>query len=399
MINDMFVIDAVTHPYNHLPSNWADPAGGGAITELAYGLAANPPDPAYAIDREAYLSDWQVDEMANLLFHESDTDVAVVHPLAISAFKDGYVSLEKAAQAIESYPNRFIGAYACVDPLEEKGALKSLEEQVDLLKPLGLKLYPTSWSQGKSVSWRMDDPKLIYPLYEKAGELGLRHVAVHKAVPIGPIPVGDAYNPVDLENAATDFPDLHFEIVHGGLAFLEDTAWLLARFQNISVNMEIHNIIVERRPRTFARILLGLMHVAGASVLQRLFWGSGGTLHHPRPGLEAFVDFEFPQDMLDDAGLFLPIPQITDEDKAGMLAGNFARIHGLDIDSLRQGIDGDQFAREAGAPPADPWTTIDLDAIRQRRIDEERQMADVVAQASEGPEGGEETTLYDPEAV
>ena len=32
----------------------------------------------------------------------------------------------------------------------------------------------------------MDDPKLIYPLYEKAAELGLRHVAVHKAVPIGP---------------------------------------------------------------------------------------------------------------------------------------------------------------------------------------------------------------------
>ena len=38
----------------------------------------------------------------------------------------------------------------------------------------------------------MDDPKLIYPLYEKAQELGLKHVAVHKAVP----PVLKATEPV-----------------------------------------------------------------------------------------------------------------------------------------------------------------------------------------------------------
>ena len=36
-----------------------------------------------------------------------------------------------------------------------------------MLKPLGLKLYPTSWDGNKAVSWRMDDPKLVYPLYEK----------------------------------------------------------------------------------------------------------------------------------------------------------------------------------------------------------------------------------------
>lgn len=370
MIDDMFVIDAVCHPYNHLPSNFADVEGGGAIAELAYALAADPPDPTYSMEREEYLTDWTVPELANLLFHESDTDVGIIHPLAISAFKDGYVSIEKAAEAIQDYPNRFIGAYACVDPLTGQQAIDSIGEQVDLLKPLGLKLYPTSWQGGKSVSWRMDDPKLIYPLYEKAAECGLKHVAIHKAVPIGPIPVGDAYNPSDLENAATDFPELNFEIVHGGLAFLEETAWLLARFGNISINMEIQNVIVERRPRTFAQILLGLMHVAGPSVLDRMFWGSGGALCHPRPAIELFAEFEFPQDLLDNAGLFIPIPQITKEQKAGMLAGNFARIHGLDLDQLKANVKGDEFDRDGGRPK-DAWSTVDKSVLKERRLADE----------------------------
>lgn len=360
MIDGMFVIDGVTHAYNHLPSNWEDAVLGQAMVDLAYALAANPPEPQYALNREVYLSDWQIPDVANLLFRESDTDVAVFHPLAISSFKDGYSSLAKAAEALERYPSRFIGAYACVDPLKKGEALKSLEAQVDMLKPLGLKLYPTSWDGIRDVSWRMDDPQLVYPLYQRAAELGLKHVAVHKAVPIGPFAVGDSYNPNDLENAATAFPELNFEIVHGGLAFLEETAWLLARFPNIYVNMEIQNIVVERRPRAFAQILLGLCKVGGTGMLDRLFWGSGGTLHHPQPGLEAFSRFQFPEDMLDSAGLFMPMKQITREQKAGMLAGNFARLHGLDIEAMKRRIADDEFSRNDGSALPQPYSTLSM---------------------------------------
>lgn len=370
MIDGLFVIDAVTHAYNHLPENWADPVLGDAMVELAYHLAADPPDPRYGLSRDVYLSDWQVADAANLLFHESNTDIAVMHPLAISSFKDGYSSVAKAAEAIEKYPSRFIGAYACVDPLKGAEAIRSLEEQVDLLKPLGLKLYPTSWDGTKPVSWRMDDPKLIYPLYERAAKLGLRHVAVHKAVPIGPFAVGDAYNPSDLENAATAFPDLNFEIVHGGLAFLEETAWLLARFGNITVNMEIQNIIVERRPRTFAAILLGLCKVGGTDMLDRMFWGSGGTLCHPQPGLEAFAKFEFPEDLLADAGLFKPVKQITRENKANILGGTFARLHGIDIEACKAAIANDQFSRAPEAALPEPYSTISMAArVAEARLE------------------------------
>ena len=370
MIDGLFVIDAVAHAYNHLPENWADPVLGQAMVDLAYHLAADPPDPKYALSRDVYLSDWQVADAANLLFRESDTDVAVMHPLAISSFKDGYSSVAKAAEAISKYPTRFIGAYACVDPLKGEDALRSLDEQVDILKPMGLKLYPTSWDGKGPVSWRMDDPKLIYPLYERASKLGLKHVAIHKAVPIGPFAVGGAYNPSDLENAATAFPHLSFEIVHGGLAFLEETAWLLARFGNIYVNMEIQNIIVERRPRMFAEILLGLCKVGGTDMLDRLFWGSGGTLCHPQPGLEAFAKFEFPEDMLAGAGLFKPIAQITRTHKENMLSGTFARLHDIDIEACKRAIASDEFARPAGSAPAYPYSTISMaDRVAEARLE------------------------------
>ena len=93
-------------------------------------------------------------------------------------------------------------------------------------------------------------------------------------------------------------------------------------------------------------------------MLGRLFWGSGGTLHHPQPGLDAFAAFEFPDDLLDSGGLFKPIKQITHTDKANMLSGTFAKLHGLDIVKLKQGIEGDEFesAKARGFPT--PYSTL-----------------------------------------
>jgi hypothetical protein len=358
VLGDFVVIDAVAHAYNFHPSNYAVYKDAQLVANLSYFMARNPPDKRYALPDEVYLSDWSSEDVGNLLFRESATDVAIMHALPISAFHDGLVSIEKTAEAIQRWPNRFIGAYAAVDPLTGPAALTELERQVDLLKPLGLKLYPNSWATGQIALWRMDDPKVIYPLYEKALELGIRNVAVHKAVPIGSVPVADSYNPSDIEAAAAAFPDINFEIVHGGMAFLDETAWLLSRFDNIYVNMEIQNIILERRPRAFAAILLGLARVGGKRVFRKLFWGSGTTLYHPRPALERFLDFQFPEDMLADAGLFAPLPQLSDQDKQGILGGNYARVHGLDLDQIKSSITGDEFWREPGTALPEPYATI-----------------------------------------
>lgn len=353
---DVFTLDAVTHAFNLTEENFANRAGASAMAEMVAVLGSAVPEPEYALTRDMVLRDWTIEELADVLFNESTTDVAVYHPLPIFSFKDGLSSLEKAVEARTRYPQRFVGAYACVDPMRGKQALEELERQVELLSPLGLKMYPASWHDGKIGAWKMNDPEIAFPVIERAAELGLRHVAVHKSIPIEPVEFRDAFNPGDFEGAAVHFPEMNFEIVHGGIAFVEETAWLLARFPNIYVNMENLNMVVARRPRAFAQILLGLMRQGGNAVLEKLFWGTGTIQYHPKPCLEAFLDFEFPEDLLDDAGLYFPLGQITDDDKRNMLAGNFARLHGLDLEALKAGIVGDEFSRPPGEALNAPWS-------------------------------------------
>lgn len=343
-----FVLDAVTHAFNFAEDNFYNVEGARAMADMAAAFCSTAADPGYQLAKEKFLRDWTVDELANILFRESRTDVAVYHPLPIFSFKDGLSALEKSLEAMEKYPTRFVGGYACVDPMRGQEALDELERQVELYKPfggpLGLKMYPASWHNGNIGHWKMNDPKIAFPILERAGELGIRHVAVHKSIPIEPIEFGDTFNPQDLEGAAVHFPEMNFEIVHGGIAFVEETSMLLARFPNIYVNMENLNMVVARRPRVFAEIMLGLMHDGGQGVMSKMFWGTGTTQYHPRPCVEAMARFEFPEDLLERYGLYIPIPQITREDKQGLFADNYARLHGLDLEAIKAGVKDDQFS-------------------------------------------------------
>lgn len=355
-INGMFVLDAVAHSYNLDRSNYDHPDAP-ALADLAWALASDMGDPRYALPEEVYRTDWSVEDTANMLFHESDTDVAIIHPLPIYAYKDGLSSIEKAAEALEKYPNRFIGGYACVDPLHGKAALESMERQCDMFKPLGIKMYPTSWHDGVARNWRMDDPEIAFPIYEKARELGVSHVAIHKAVPSGLVPIGDAYGTKDVEAAAYRFPDLTFEVVHAGLAFVEETAIVVGRHQNVWINLEIWNVVLTRRPRVFARMFTDLLNNGGMDIVDRMIWGQGATLLHPRPGLDAFAEFQIPDDLLEGAGMFGALEPLSDDHKRGILAGNYARLHGIDLNAVAKAIEGDEFSRAPGAALAEPFTT------------------------------------------
>lgn len=360
MMNDIFVLDAVTHAFNFAPENWYHLEHARAITDMSVAVVGDPPAPEYALTRDAIAREWPVEDTASMLFRESGTDVAIFHPLPITAFRDGMCGIDKAIEARTRWPNRFIGSYACLDPLRGTDAFPSLEEQVETISPMGLKLYPSSWTNDAVSVWKLDDPKVAFPVLERALELGIKHVAIHKSIPLGPAYAGAAFHPGDVEGAATHFPEITFEIVHGGIAFTEETAWMLARHDNIYVNMENLNIILARRPRTFARIMLGMMNVGGAAMLDKMFWGTGTMQYHPRPCLEAFMAFEFPEDMLEDAGLFAPIPQITLEQKAGILGKNYARVHGLDLGALKAALADDEFESARRDGLAAPYSTTTI---------------------------------------
>lgn len=352
MLYDGLVIDAVAHSHNLSKENYAYPKHADPIREMIYGILSSTPE-GYALERDAVLRDWQNEDTATMLFAESDTDFAVFHPTPIFAFKDGLSAVDKGIEIVKQYPNRF-KAYASIDPLRDD-AMEQLDRQVEEMDPIGLKLYPTSWKGDEVNGWRMDDPKIAFPFFEAAKKHGIKTIAVHKALPLGPSPI--AHQAVDdMEQAAENFPELNFEIVHGGMAFVEETAWLLARFPNTYVNWEALTIILVNNPRAFASILLGLMNVGGRQILERQFWGIGVMQYHPRLCLRAWQDFEFPEDLVGQYGYFEDFGQITDDEKRMILGENYAKMHGFDLEEIKKGIEGDEFEQAKGTHP-DPYST------------------------------------------
>jgi predicted TIM-barrel fold metal-dependent hydrolase len=359
-LDETFIFDSVTHSYNFAADNFAIPDQAAVGAEMLYQLVERGMEPEYSVTRQSYLRDWDVEETANMLFLESHTDVATFHPTAIPAFEDGLVSVEKAAQVKERWPDRFL-VFAAVDPLEGEAALQELERQVEMLDPVGVKLYPSSWQSDHHVGWSMDDPEVAYPVFEKAKELGLDYVAVHKALPLGTVPM-DSYKPGDVEDAAGNFPGITFSIVHGGLAFTEETAWQLARFPNVRVNIEGLGGILTGKPRSFGRIMAELMQIGGEDVVDRLFWSSSAMGMHPRPQLEAFADFTIPKEVRDRVGPLTDVPELTDEHKRKILGENYANEFGIDVEARRERIADDEFAsRRSAEGLAAPYSTTEAE--------------------------------------
>lgn len=54
------------------------------MVELAWHLAACPPNPKYAFNRVQCLIDWQTPDIANFIFRESNVHAAVMCPLALN---------------------------------------------------------------------------------------------------------------------------------------------------------------------------------------------------------------------------------------------------------------------------------------------------------------------------
>jgi len=88
----------------------------------------------------------------------------------------------------------------------------------------------------------------------------------------------------DIDRAAIAFPDLNFEIVHGGSAFVEETAWQLARFHNVWVNLEITSAMLVHAPGQFHDAMFNLMRVGQEHALRRIMWGLAAwqSTHAPR---------------------------------------------------------------------------------------------------------------------
>jgi predicted TIM-barrel fold metal-dependent hydrolase len=160
-----------------------------------------------------------------------------------------------------------------------------------------------------------------------------------------------AYGVDDVEIAGM-FPQINFEVLHPGFAFVEETAWLLARYPNVYVNLEWTVSLLFTAPRQFAEVLGKLMYWGGED---RILWAAGAMLVHPQAALEAFLDFEMPDDLVHGYGF----PPLTEEAKQKLLGENYCRLHGLDPGEVKAKVANDEWARQRSAAPSrEPWSTV-----------------------------------------
>ena len=322
--NDAFVFDCVCHVFNFDMNNAYGKAGQMFINHLyAFHQVLTPPGQRL-LGPEEFLREWSIDEIAEMVFEEFGTDMIVAQPLPLTdLFYDGLSQWEKCAAMAQKYPDRAV-FWGSVNPLEGKKALDLMERQVKEYGAKAFKFYNVRYNYGEPFPWRMDDPRVAYPVFEKALELGIHTIGVHKGVPLGPQPI-EYTQTWDMDGAAANFPDINFIIFHVGLPFIDEVCWQLVRYPNLYASIAATLNFIVRAPRVFAENMGKLMFWCGED---KILYGGVSPIWHPRWALDAFWNFELPEDLVTGYGY----PQLTTQAKKKILGGNLACLMGIDVE-------------------------------------------------------------------
>ncbi len=135
----------------------------------------------------------------------------------------GDEAYDEFLETMNRFPGRFMG-YHNIDPKDPDAAGHVAEVAGDGFK--GIKLYPSTWRD-----LRVYDEQ-CYPVYEKAGRLGLL-VFLHFGITIGGQGDLRGGNPIDLQIPARDFPGVRFVIAHFGAGFFRETLMMQYQADNV----------------------------------------------------------------------------------------------------------------------------------------------------------------------
>ncbi len=327
MIGDAIVFDGVAHVFNFEKKNALGSAGELFNNHLYAFHAALTPEGQTVLPAEEFLRQWTVDEIDSMVYEGSQTDMLVAMPLPLTdLFRDGLSPWEECAELARRRPDQTV-FWGSVNPLEGRRALDLMERQVGEFGAKAFKFYNVRYDYGRPFPWRMDDPQVAFPVFEKAQQLGVNLIGVHKGVPLGPQPI-EATQTWDMDGAAANFPDINFVIFHVGLPFIDEVCWQLIRYPNLYASIAATVNFIVRAPRQFAEVLGKLLFWCGED---KIIYGSEAPIWQPQWALEAFWNFQLPQDLVEGYGY----PQLTEQAKRKILGENLLRLHGMDVEATR----------------------------------------------------------------
>lgn len=246
---------------------------------------------------------------------EAGVDKVMVMPVdwgLVPAFKESTMDIweqhELHARAARQRPDRMV-TFACFDP-RRPNAVAMLERAVRELGMVGLKIHPAAGF--------FPNERMVYPMYEKALELGLP-VMVHTGPEPKPL-YSRHCQPVYVDDVADDFPDLKIILAHAGLsAWWQEAAGVASVAPNVYLDISGWQALARLRPLEFYTTLRSLISTVGA---RRILWGSDypalRLLLSETAWVKAITD---PPETAHQHGI-----TFTDEEGSAIMGDNAARL-------------------------------------------------------------------------
>lgn len=336
---EIFVIDGHMHFWDGSPENWRNKYGEGwMLCFYDYHKALSPADYVWPFDKYCKYDE---ETLIRDLFIDGYVDMGIFNSTYLTEFfKNGFNTHVQNNVLKQKYPDRFI-LCGTFDPRWGERGLDEFRRMVEEYPIQGLKLYTAEW-RGESRGWRLTDP-MAYRYLELCRELGIRNIHVHKGPTIYPLNK-DAFDVHDVDQAASDFPDLNFIVEHCGLPRLDDFCWIATQDKNVYAGLAVAIAFIHSRPRYFAEIIANLLYWLGPD---RILFGSDYALWSPRWIIERFIAFELPPDIRDEFGV-----DLTLETKRKILGENAARLYGIDIAAQQEKLRRDPIGQRLAAMAA-----------------------------------------------
>jgi uncharacterized protein len=314
-----FVVDGHVHYWDASPENQKN-IHGKQFIDCFYGYHSALSPEEYLWPQEKF-EKYSEEDMMHDLFEIGYVDKAIFQPTYLRDFYiDGFNTTEQDAVLKEKYPDKFVlnGSF---DPRNGENGLVEFENLVKKYDLKGVKLYSAEW-HGESKGWSLKDDWAKRYL-EKCQDLGVKNIHVHKGPTITPLN-RDAFDVKDVDDAATEFPELNFIVEHVGLPRLEDFCWIAVQEANVYGGLAVAMPFMYSRPRYFAKIIGELLYWLDED---RLLFSSDYAIWQPKWLVEMFVDFQIPEDMQGEYGTLTP------DIKRKILGLNAAHLYDLEVPS------------------------------------------------------------------
>jgi uncharacterized protein len=317
-----FIVDSHMHFWDASPQNWVPGreqyAKGWIDCFYGYHQLA-PPETHWSWDHYVKVSE---DDLMKDVFEDGHVDVGIFQSTYLKYwYTEGFNTAAQNNVLAQKHPGKFIvnGRW---DPREGDAGLAQLEEDAERYQLKGVKLYTAEWNEEGSRGWKLTDPE-AYRCLDKCRELGITNQHVHKGPTIWPLNK-DAFDAADVDQAASDFPELNFIVEHSGIPRIEDFCFMAVQEPNVYAGLAVVvGGLMHARPKFFAKVMGELLFWVGED---RMTFGSDYNIWTPKWQVEGFVDWQMP-----DEDAFSDYPRLTTVSRKKILGLNAAKLYDIEV--------------------------------------------------------------------